>query len=297
MRSLITGADGQLGSELRPVLAHHSTVFMTWPAFNLLSPACERQILDAQPDVIMHAAAYTDVDKAEQEPELAMAVNAFGTERVARAAATCGARLIYLSTDYVFDGTRHAPYTECDPTNPINAYGRSKLQGERVALTQCPRALVVRTSWLYGAKGKNFVATIMNLASVKPELRVVADQRGCPTYAGDLAKILVQLIDRDVVGILHATGSGDCSWHELACMIVSRMGLSTPVIPITSDEVKRPAPRPSYSVLSNERLAELGFRLPHWTDALGRFIEGARAPAGTQVFHDPAGNGPQGPQP
>lgn len=283
MRILITGADGQLGSELQRVLSRHELVPACWPAFDLLKPTCEAFVVDAKPAVVIHAAAYTDVDGAEREPDLAMAVNADGTERIAGAAARAGARLICLSTDYVFDGRKGAPYEESDETGPLNWYGRSKLEAERRALAHCPDTLVVRTAWLYGPQGKNFVKTIMRLAATQSELRVVADQRGCPTHAGDLAEALSRILSTDLRGIVHAAGSGDCTWHEFAGAIVARMGRSVPVRPITTQEAGRAAARPPYAVLANRRLAEAGITLPHWTEALGRFMRDVRAAAPTEV--------------
>ncbi len=277
MRILITGANGQLGTELQDVLAAHTLVLFPWPEFELLSERVQAQVQEARPDVVIHTAAYTDVDKAEQERDLAFAVNAEGTERVARAAAACRARLIYISTDYVFDGHKQAPYRETDTPHPINVYGCSKLEGERQSLACCSDALVVRTAWLYGAKGRNFVTSIMRLAHEQSELRVVADQRGSPTHAKDLALVLAALVEADVKGIVHAAGAGDCTWHELASAIVSHLGLSLPVVPITTADAERPAPRPAYSVLANESLASLGITLPHWKDSLARFMSEYRA--------------------
>ncbi|MEK7269286.1 MAG: dTDP-4-dehydrorhamnose reductase [Nitrospirota bacterium] len=273
MRILTTGADGQLGRELQRALLGHTLVLAAWPKFDLLKPDVEKHVLDARPHVVIHTAAYTDVDEAERKPDKAMAINAEGTERVARAAAKTGARLIYLSTDYVFDGQKGAPYRETDEPNPLNAYGRSKLEGERKALAYCANTLVVRTAWLYGAHGKNFVKTIMRLASEQPELRVVADQRGCPTHAGDLAQALARIVDTDLRGVVHAAGAGDCTWYEFACAIVSLMGSSVTVRPITTAEAKRAAPRPPYAVLANRVLAGVGIVLPHWKDALTRFMK------------------------
>ncbi len=273
MRIVLTGADGQLGLELQQVLTGHDLACLSWPSFDLLSPRCEQQVGDACPEVVIHAAAYTDVDGAEREPDQAMAVNALGTERVARAAAARGARLVYISTDYVFDGRKREPYEEADRPNPLNAYGMSKLEGERRALSVCPGALVVRTAWLYGIGGKNFVTTIARLAGERSELRVVADQRGCPTYARDLAPTIAYLLEADVNGIVHVTGDGECTWHEFAAGIVSELGLSTTVTPITTAEANRPAPRPAYSVLSNRRLSGMGRTMPHWSDGLRRFFD------------------------
>ncbi|MEK6617697.1 MAG: sugar nucleotide-binding protein, partial [Nitrospirota bacterium] len=180
---------------------------------------------------------------------------------------------IYLSSDYVFDGQKGSPYRETAKPNPLNVYGQSKLEGERRALACCPNTLVVRTSWLYSAHGKNFVTTIMQLAVEQPEIRVVADQRGCPTHAGDLAAALARVLDTDLRGVVHATGAGDCTWYEFACAIVSLMGSSVTVHPITTAEAKRAAPRPPYAVLANRVLAGVGIVLPHWNDALTRFMK------------------------
>jgi dTDP-4-dehydrorhamnose reductase len=276
MRILITGANSQLGCELQRVLGGHDLVLGIWPRFDLLTNEADAFIAAACPEAVIHAAAYTDVDGAEREPERAMVVNAQGTERVARATAKAGGRLIYLSTDYVFDGRKGSPYVETDEANPLNVYGRSKLEGERLALAHCPNTLVVRTAWMYGAQGKNFVKTIMRLAAGQAELRVVADQRGCPTHAGDLAEALAHMLDLNLRGVVHATGAGDCTWYEFACAVVSHTGASVPVHPITTLEAGRPAARPPCSVLANRRLAEVGITLPHWAEALGRFMKEAR---------------------
>ena len=277
MRILITGANGQLGCDLQRALASHELILMDLPTFDLTKSSCEEQVASAQPDLVIHAAAYTDVDGAEHQPDLAMAVNAQGTEWVARGAARAKARLTYISTDYVFDGAKRTPYLENDPPNPLNAYGKSKMEGERRALVHCPNALVVRTSWLYGTHGKNFVNTVMRLAMEQPELRVVADQRGCPTNAADLAQSLAKMLTLDIRGIVHATGTGDCTWYELASVIVSAMRRQTPIHPITTTEAGRRAARPSYSVLANCVLKQSGITLPHWRDSLVQFVKSAAA--------------------
>ena len=279
MRILITGANGQLGYDLQRALAFHELILMDVPTFDLTKSSCEEQIASARPDFVIHAAAYTDVDRAEHQRDLAMAVNAQGTEWVAKGTAKVKARLIYISTDYVFDGLKVTPYLESDLTNPLNQYGKSKLEGERRAMAHCPNALVVRTSWLYGAHGKNFVKTMMRLAMEQTELRVVADQRGCPTYAGDLAQSLAKILTLDIRGVVHATGAGDCTWYELASAIVSAMGRQIPVHPITTAEAGRPAARPRYSVLANSVLKESGIMLPHWKGSLVQFVKGASASA------------------
>ena len=283
MRILITGADGQLGLELQRVLAEETLICAVWPQFDLLKPGVEEQIFAARPDVVIHAAAYTQVDKAEEEPEQAMAVNAEGTRRVAQAASKVGARLLYLSTDYVFDGKQGTPYTETDQPHPINVYGRSKWEGEQQALVSCHNTVVVRTSWLYSPHGTNFIKTIMRRAGEQSELRVVADQRGCPTHARDLAECLARLLQHDLRGIVHACGSGDCTWYDVACAIVSMMERPVTVHPISAAEAKRAAPRPAYSVLANNVLKAQGVTLPHWKDALMRCVQTIRTTIQAEV--------------
>ncbi|RPH82058.1 MAG: dTDP-4-dehydrorhamnose reductase [Nitrospiraceae bacterium] len=278
MRILITGANGQLGYDLQRTLTSHELILMDFPAFDLTKPSCEEQVVNVRPDVVIHAAAYTDVDGAELQPDLAMAVNALGTEWVARGAARVKARLLYISTDYVFDGLKRTPYLENDPANPLSLYGKSKLEGECRALAHCPNSLVVRTSWLYGAHGKNFVKTMMRLAMEQSELRVVADQRGCPTNAADLAQSLARMLTPDIRGIVHATGGGDCTWCELASAIVSAMGQQIPVHPITTAQAGRRAARPRYSVLANCVLKQSGISLPAWSDSLVQFVKSGAAP-------------------
>ena len=279
MRILITGANGQLGTDLHRVLTAETLLLADLPEFDLRNADVKSFVVEAKPDVIIHAGAYTDVDGAELDPGLAMKINADGTERMARAAAQVSARFIYISTDYVFDGTKRTPYLENDPPNPLSVYGMSKLEGERRALAHCPNALVVRTSWLYGAHGKNFVKTMMRLAMEQPELRVVGDQRGCPTYAADLAQALAKVLTLDIRGIVHATGTGDCTWYEFASAIVSAIGRQTPVYPITTAEAGRRAARPSYSVLANCVLKQSGITLPHWRDSLVQFVKSTAATA------------------
>lgn len=276
MRILITGAQGQLGSALQPVLSGHQLILKDLPNFDLTAPRCEAEILETAPDVVIHAAAYTNVDGAEKEPERAHAVNVGGTAAVARAAQRSRARLLYLSTDYVFDGRKASPYNETDRPNPINVYGRTKHDGELAAMQQCENTLVVRTAWLYGHNGQNFVKTILRAAAEKPFLEVVADQRGCPTYAEDLARALKALLETDMRGICHVTNSGDCTWHEFAEAIVRCAGLRTEVRPITTAQAGRLARRPAYSVLSQERFVKIYRPLPYWQDALVNFMK--RAP-------------------
>ena len=273
MRVVITGADGQLGRELRRTFADWDLIPLDLPAFDLTDPSCGRLVVDAAPHVVVHAGAYTDVDGAEREPDRAMAINAEGTALVARAAKQARARFLYLSTDYVFDGRKTSPYEETDAASPLNHYGRSKLAGEQHALAEGGNVLVVRTAWLYGGEGKHFVRTILTLAEERPVLRVVADQRGCPTRAHDLATAIRELATSEAQGILHVTNEGACSWFEFAQEIVTVAGKSVAVEPITTDQAGRPAARPAYSVLSPEQRRRLGVAMPHWREALNGYLK------------------------
>jgi len=272
VRIVITGAEGQLGIALRQVLLGHQLTALDLPSFDLADSDCGRAIVEASPEVVIHAGAYTNVDGAERNPALAMTINADGTERVAWAATQTRARLIYISTDYVFDGLGTRPYIESDPTNPVSVYGESKRAGELRALAGCQNTLVIRTAWLYGHHGRNFVKTILQLAVDHPCLKVVADQRGCPTFAEDLAGMIGNLLTHPAQGVLHVTNEGDCTWHDFATEIVRLSGLRVPVEAITTAEMPRPAKRPAYSVLSADRLHQLGFRMPAWQDGLQRFV-------------------------
>jgi len=278
-RILVTGAQGQLGSALRSVLPAETLILKDLPEFDLTAPSCEEQIVQARPHVVLHAAAYTNVDGAERDPDQARAINAAGTAAVARAAQRVGSRLIYISTDYVFDGAKDTPYTEDDPTNPLNMYGRSKREGEAAAAEHCEDCLIVRTAWLYGHGGKNFVKTIIQLAGERPTLEVVADQRGCPTFADDLARALSDLIPSRLTGICHVTNGGSSTWYEFAETIVRLVGGTSVVRPISTVQSQRPAKRPQYSVLGYGRLGLVRAPLPDWRDALDRFTRQIRSSA------------------
>jgi dTDP-4-dehydrorhamnose reductase len=236
----------------------------------------EKQVLRlvqlSRPDWIILAAAYTDVDGCESNRDLAFEVNCHGALNVARAAKQHGARLLFISTDYVFDGTKTAPYVTDDPRSPRSVYGQSKAQAEVQLGEILPQCCIVRTSWIFGAGGKCFPETILKLAATRPQLEVVGDQRGCPTYSVDLARGLVQLCRQGVSGIVHATNRGDCSWYEFAREIIAGAGLDTTVRETTSDKFVRPAERPKYSVLSPESLQKCGVVMPDWRDALQRYL-------------------------
>ncbi len=278
MRILLTGANGQLGTVLCRMLGYETVISKDLPDFDLAQPTVHEEIVEASPDLIIHAGAYTDVDGAEREPDLAMAVNAKGTEQVAKAAVRLGARLIYISTDYVFDGEQQRPYREYDSPRPINQYGLSKWKGEQVVLASGANALIIRTAWLYGAVGKNFVKSIIRASQSGSTLKVVNDQCGCPTYAEDLASAVASLIGHDVQGVVHVTNGGQCTWYEFAQAIVREMELPCSVLPITTQQAGRLAKRPPYSVLSSTRLVSLGLMLPEWNQALTRFAKGVQVP-------------------
>jgi dTDP-4-dehydrorhamnose reductase len=226
----------------------------------------------SRPDWIILAAAYTDVDGCETYRDLAFDVNCRGAANVARAARQHSSRLLFLSTDYVFDGTKTTPYVTDDPRAPRSIYGQSKADAE-VQLGQIlSDCCIVRTSWLFGTGGKCFPDTILKLAASRPQLEVVGDQRGSPTYVVDLARAIVQLCRKDTTGIVHATNRGECSWYEFAREIVANSGLQTIVRETSSDKFVRPALRPKYSVLSPESLQKYGIALQDWRDALQRYL-------------------------
>ena len=210
-----------------------------------------------RPDLVLHAAAWTDVDGAEADPERASAVNVGGTRNVV----ALGAPVVYFSTDYVFDGEKGEPYVESDEPRPLSAYGRSKLAGER----EVEVGWIVRTAWLFGPRGQNFLRTMLRLGRERDEVRVVDDQRGSPTYVGHLAEAVRELVALPQ-GVWHVTADGDCTWAEFAAAIFEEAALACRVVPITSEELDRPAPRPAYSVLRSERAHAP--RLPHWREGL-----------------------------
>ena len=268
MRIVITGGKGQLGQELVRALGAHDLHPLGRSELDIEDPRAVQTIVDIRPDAVIHAAALTDVDACERDPVWAQRVNVEGTRHVADAVHRLGARLVYISTDFVFDGTKQAPYTEEDQPNPLSAYGRSKLEGEQVARRYVPAALVVRTAWLYAAGSRNFVTAILRLAREKRILPVVTDQVGSPTWARDLAEVIGGLVDRRAAGIVHAAGQGACSRFELAHAIVALAGVDAEVVPTTSDKFPRPARRPAYCPLAQHRLNALGLSIPHWAESL-----------------------------
>jgi dTDP-4-dehydrorhamnose reductase len=273
MRVTIFGATGLLGKAL---MREWTGDEITGLGSNDVDIRESRQIDEAirrtRPDWIVLAAAYTDVDDCESHRELAFDVNSRGAANVAQAAKQHGSRLIFLSTDYVFDGTKTTPYETDDPRSPRSVYGRTKAEAEEQLEQILPNCCILRTSWLFGAGGKCFPDTILKLAATRPELDVVNDQRGSPTYAADLARAIVQLCRAGAQGIVHATNRDECSWFEFAREIVVGGGFKTIVNPTTSDKFARPAERPKYSVLSARSLENYGIVMPIWQDALRRYL-------------------------
>jgi len=222
------------------------------------------------------SAAYTDVDGCESNPERAFAVNRDGAVNVAQAAKQANARLLFLSSDYVFDGKKTSPYETDDPRNPKSVYGQTKAEAEVRLLELLPECCIARTSWLFGAGGKCFPDTILKLAATRPALDVVYDQRGCPTYTVDLARAVADLCRDNAKGIVHVTNAGECSWFEFAREIVNAAGLPTEVKPVSTQQMARPAPRPAYSVLSPVSAQRWAVEMPGWQDALHRYLKERR---------------------
>jgi dTDP-4-dehydrorhamnose reductase len=275
MRVTVFGATGMLGKALVRQWDNKGdeVTGLGSAQADIRDPApVERAIQQSKPDCVVLSAAYTDVDGCERNPDMASAVNTGGAVNVARAAANAGARLLFVSTDYVFDGTKSTPYETGDPRNPISAYGRSKAEAEEKILSILPDACIVRTSWLFGPGGKCFPDTILKLAATRPELEVVNDQRGCPTYTLDLADAIVALCKSEARGIVHCTNRGECSWYDFAVEIMHQAGLKTVVHPTTSDKFVRPAPRPKYSVLSSASLAKYGIEMRPWQQTLPDYL-------------------------
>lgn len=292
MTILLIGKDGQLGQELQTHLSESNDIKAVGRETLDLSATDQiRQIIhELQPNVIVNAAAYTAVDKAETDIELANTINGTAPTVMAEAAQSCGATLIHVSTDYVFDGTKNTPYLEDDPTNPLGAYGQSKLLGEQGVRERCDRHLILRTAWVYGAGGKgNFVKTMLRLGKDRDELRVVVDQVGTPTWTGHLADVIVQIISKlnattdkahFPFGTYHVTNSGAISWYDFAIAIFEEAAcLNVPlkikrVVPITTAEYPTPTKRPAYSVLSHQKITSLlDASPPHWRKDLRQMLK------------------------
>lgn len=271
LRVMVSGAKGMLGSDLCEILSGEFDVFgVDIDDFDIADEeATLRSITEISPEIIIHLAAYTDVEGSEVNPSKAFLVNAVGTFNMARAARKVNAFLVYLSTDYVFDGTKSQPYIEIDPVNPINTYGLSKAYGEMYVSRLVERNLIVRTCWLFGPNGVNFVDKIINQAESGRKLKVVNDQYGCPTYTMHLALGLKEAIKRRVEGILHMAGRGETTWFEFAQTVLDLAAIDAEIQPVASDIYPARARRPRNSVLSSMMLAHFGLReLPKWQDGL-----------------------------
>lgn len=276
MRVLVTGAGGMLAQAVVPALerAGHAVTACARADLDVTRAADVRSaVTAARPDWVCHLAAYTDVDGCESHLDQALRVNGEGAGHAAAAAREAGAAVLAISTDYVFAGDDPRPRREDDPVGPVSAYGRSKLAGEQAVRAANPCHLIVRTAWLYGRGGKNFVDTIRARALAGTPLAVVDDQHGAPTWTEDLAQALVELMEGNITGTIHATNAGECTWHEFAREICAQVGARVEVARRSSADLGRPARRPAYSVLDTSRLEHaLGHGMPHWRDALGRYV-------------------------
>ena len=289
MKLLITGGNGQLGKELQEVLRNGGTDIGEIPALYREADvtAVDVDVLDItdrdatlafietlRPDVIFNCAAYTQVDACEENEAIADKVNADGVRHLAEAAEAVGAKLVHVSTDYVFDGKGRSPYGEDDAVAPATAYGRTKVRGEQAALAACSRTYVLRTAWLYGPYGPNFVKTMLRLGSTRESVTVVNDQVGSPTYTADLAWTMLAVATTEVYGIYHVTGGGQCSWFQFATAIMQKANNGCRVLPCTSAEYPSKTPRPAYSVLGHGRLQAVGLdRMRPWEEALDSYFK------------------------
>jgi dTDP-4-dehydrorhamnose reductase len=273
MRVLVTGAGGMLGREVTAA-SHargHDVVALAHPALDITdSRTVESAISQYEPDAVINCAGFTDVDGAEADEAGAMRINDGGAALLAGAAASVGAKFVYPSSDYVFDGSGRRPYVESDLPSALSAYGRSKQAGETSVAVANPRHFIVRASWLFGLGGKNFVETMLRLGNEQSEILVVSDQVGCPTYTGHLGEGLAMLVEGEEFGIHHMAGGGHCSWYEFAQEIFDQAGLEVRVMSATTDMLARAAPRPPYSVLGTERSD--GIALPHWRKGLAAYL-------------------------
>lgn len=273
MKVLITGAAGMLGQDVATEAdaVHHEVVALGRDQLDITNADA---VLDAMhkhmPAVVVNCAAYTNVDGAEDDRETAYAVNEHGASNVAAGAADIGARIVHISTDYIFDGTKGSPYVESDEPHALGVYGASKLAGEAAVARANPRHLIVRTSWLFGLGGKNFVETMLALAEKQSEILVVNDQVGCPTYTRHLAAAIVELLDYERVGVMHVAAEGKCSWYEFAREIFRQSQVDVTVLSGTTEMLGRPAPRPALSALETERSDAP--QLPRWDHGLHGYL-------------------------
>jgi dTDP-4-dehydrorhamnose reductase len=278
MKVIVTGAQGQLGTDILLCLKKQPLEYRVFgygrTQLDITDVSKVGKIVEqVRPDVVIHTAAYTQVDLAETERDRAYEVNALGTRNLVVEAEKIGAKFVYISTDYVFDGGKRAPYNESDQTNPQSIYGQSKRAGEELVLSLSTKYFIVRTSWVYGKYGTNFVKTMLKLGSEGKPLKVVDDQVGSPTYTADLASFVEQIIGTEYYGIYHATNSGSCSWYEFAKTIFEVAGMQVDLNPCATKDFPRPAPRPAYSVLEHAKIKLHGFEdLRSWKEGLKEFL-------------------------
>ncbi len=269
---LITGSRGQLGQELAKLLP--DAILTDYDTLDITNADAVREFVhEHNVDTIINCAAYTAVDRAEDDTDAATRVNVTGSENLAKS----GARVVHISTDYVFDGTAHTPYEPSDTPNPVSVYGRTKLAGEHAVLANAKSAIIIRTAWLYSPYGNNFVKTMQRLGAERESINVVCDQIGTPTYAGDLAAAIVAILPQmrdDMHEIYHFTNAGVCSWYDFACAIMELSGLKCHVNPIPSSQYPTRATRPMYSVLSKEKIKhDFNITIPHWREALIKCLQ------------------------
>lgn len=278
---LVTGSNGQLGRELMEISGFYPKLNFTFTdvaEFDITKQAEIKKFIAENPvDLLINCAAYTAVDKAESEPEAAHLVNMVAPGLLAAEAASQGFAMIHISTDYVFSGQSYKPYTEADDPGPVSEYGKCKLGGEQAILNSGAKAMVIRTSWLYSAFGHNFLKTILRLGKEKPELKVVFDQIGTPTYAGDLAKCILDIISNHSIppaSVYHYSNEGCCSWYDFAKVIAEHEGLPCKIVPIRTSEYPTPAPRPLYSVLDKSKIkSDYGIDIPWWKDSIHQCLK------------------------
>ncbi|HEX2944792.1 MAG TPA: dTDP-4-dehydrorhamnose reductase [Clostridia bacterium] len=277
MKILVTGAKGQLGSEIIKVLIAkgYDCIGTDIGDFDITDEdASRRFIVGYYPEIVIHCAGYTQVDNAEENTELCMNVNYYGTKNIAAICKDLGSKLVYITTDYVFDGEKQMPYDVFDEANPLNVYGMSKYLGEKVIREQLMKYFIIRVSWMFGHSQNNFVQKILNLAKINNKISVINDQVGSPTYSCDVAKLIVEVGFTEKYGIYHATNEGYCTWAEFAKEIIRQVGLKCEINEVKSYEYSSKAKRPTNSRLSKKSLTENGFTLlPTWQNALNRYLE------------------------
>lgn len=277
MKVLVTGVKGQLGYDVVNELEKRGleAVGVDIQEMDITDADSVNSVMgEAAPDAVIHCAAYTAVDAAEDNVEICRKVNAGGTQNIANMCRKLDIPMIYISTDYVFDGQGERPWLPDDERAPLNVYGQSKYEGELAVQNTLDKYFIVRIAWVFGLNGKNFIKTMLNLGKTRDHLTVVNDQFGSPTYTYDLARLLVDMIQTDKYGIYHATNEGICTWYEFACEIFRQAGIDVQVTPVTADQYPAKAKRPSNSRMSKDKLEENGFeRLPSWKDALGRYLK------------------------